>query len=300
MNLRQLRYFVALAQDKNFGRAAARLHISQPPLTRQIRALEQSLGAQLFHRTSKGVELTEVGKVLLEESSNLLAVAQRTQERVERRAQGLVGCLDIGLFTSSILDVIPRILATFHAQRPDVQLGLHTMNKPQQIEALLERRIDIGFNRLVPVTPGIRVEVVARERMLVALPKDHELCTRERLSLVDLEDQPMVVYPNVPLTGLAQQVAEAFRNEGRRLRVVQEVEDVLTCLSLVSAGFGICITTGPASRLGLPNVVYLPLCSPWLADIELNCLYREEDRSILLNEFLTVIRSMEHTDIPMR
>lgn len=293
MNLRQLRYFLALAQDKNFGRAAERLHISQPPLTRQIRALEQSVGAQLFHRTPKGVELTEVGKVLLEEAPNLLAVAQRTQERVQRSAQGLAGRLDIGLFTSSVLDVIPRILTSFHAQRPDVQLGLHTMNKPQQIEALLERRIDIGFNRLVPITPGIKVEVVARERMLVALPKNHALCTHETLSLAELEDQPMIVYPNLPVSGLAQKVAEAFRREERRLHVVQEVEDVLTSLSLVSAGFGVCITTAPAARLGLPNVVYRPLYSPWLPDIELNCLYREGDRSILLNEMLTLIRTIE-------
>lgn len=295
MNLRQMRYFLALAQEKNFGRAAERLHISQPPLTRQIRALEASIGAPLFYRTPKGVELTEVGKVLLHEAPNLLDVAQRTKERVQRSAQGLVGRLDIGLFTASVLHAIPRILASFHSQRPDVQFGLYTMNKQQQIDALLERRIDIGFNRLVPETPGIRVEVVARERMLAALPANHPLCEYPSLSLADLEDEPMIVYPNLPVQGLAQEVAEAFKREGRRLRVKQEVEDVLTCLSLVSAGFGVCITTEPAARLGLPNVVYRPLRSQWLREIELNCLYRESDRSILLGEFLSVMREMRNS-----
>lgn len=287
-----MRYFLALAQERNFGRAAERLHMAQPPLTRQIRALEQDMGAQLFIRTAKGVDLTEAGEILLEEVPNLLALAQRAEERVLRSARGMSGRIDVGLFTSSVLDAIPVILARFHEQRPDVQIGLHTMNKPQQIDALLERRIDVGFNRLVPPTPGIAVEVISREGLMVALHKSHPLSSRAFLTLADLEDQPMILYPNLPMNGLAQHVEQAFKQEKRRLRIEQEAGDVLTCLALVSARFGLCITTTPASNLSLPGVVYLPLRARSLREVELNCLYRQDDNATLLQAFLAIVREV--------
>lgn len=289
-----MRYFLALAQELHFGRAAERLHMSQPPLTRQIRALEEQLGTPLFLRTPKGVELTEAGQALLEEVPNVLLLAERAQERTRLAGQGLVGRLEVGLFTSSVLDVIPRILAGFHTERPQVHIGLHTMSKVQQIEALLERRIAIGFNRLVPDTPGITVETVLHERVVVGLHESHPLCAREEITLRDLEDQPMILYPNLPIAGLAQEVDGAFRREGRRLRVVQEVEDVLTCVALVSAGFGLCITIAPAANLRLPHVVFRPLRSRWLPSVQLNCLYRSDDRSPLLQAFLHHVRHVRN------
>jgi len=291
VDLRQMRYFLALAQERNFGRAAERLHMSQPPLTRQIRTLERDIGTPLFIRTTKGVDLTEAGKTFLEEVPNLLALAERAQERTLRAGQGMTGRLEVGIFTASVLGAIPRILARFHAERPDVQIGLHTMTKPAQIEALKERRITVGFNRLVPPVPGIKVATVLREKLVVGLHASHPLCAKDRISLADLEDQPMILYPNLPIPGLAQQVEDAFRREKRRLRVVQEVEDVLTCLALVSAELGLCITTEPAMDLRLPNVSYRPLNSRWLRDVELSCLYREDDQSPLLHAFLAVARA---------
>ena len=286
-----MRYFLALAQELHFGRAAERLHMSQPPLTRQIRALEEQLGTQLFLRTPKGVELTEAGQALLEEVPNVLLLAERAQERTRLAGQGLEGRLEVGLFTSSVLDVIPRILAGFHAERPQVRIGLRTMSKVQQIDALLERRIAIGFNRLVPETPGITVETVLKQPVVVGLHDSHPLCARGEITLRDLEDQPMILYPNLPIAGLAQEVDGAFRREGRRLQVVQEVEDVLTCIALVSAGFGLCITTAPAANLRLPHVVFRPLRSRWLQSVELQCLYRSDDRSALLQAFLGHVRA---------
>ncbi|MES2183102.1 MAG: LysR family transcriptional regulator [Pseudomonadota bacterium] len=290
MDLRQMRYFLAVAQERNFGRAAERLHMAQPPLTRQIRALEQHIGTPLFVRTAKGADLTAAGQALLDEVPNLLALAQRAEERTQRAGRGQSGRLELGIFTSSVLGAIPRILTRFHAGRPDVQIGLHTMTKPAQIEALLERRITVGFNRLVPAVPGIAVETVLREQLVVGLHDSHPLCMKDSITLADLEDQPMVLYPNVPIAGLAQEVSDAFRLEKRRLKVVQEVEDVLTCVALVSAGFGLCITTEPAVHLGLPHVVYRRLKSRWLKDVELSCLYRQDDRSPLLAAFLEVVR----------
>src|SRR5580765_1297553 len=148
MELKQMRYFLALAQERNFGRAAERLHMAQPPLTRQIQAIEEELGSPLFVRISKGVELTEAGKALLAEVPSILALADRSTERTRRAGKGLVGRLEVGTFGSSILDVVPRVLLNFHKLRPEVAIGLHSMDRGQQIRALREREISIGFARL--------------------------------------------------------------------------------------------------------------------------------------------------------
>lgn len=291
MDLRQMRYFLAVAEEGNLNRAAERLHMAQPPLTRQIRALEDELGTALFVRTPRGMVLTEAGAALLDEVPNLLALAQRARERTLRAGQGLAGRLDVGTFGSGVLDVIPRMLARFHAERPEVRIVLHNQTKAEQIEALRERRIAVGFNRLVPPESDLVVETVLRERMVVALPERHALAAQRRLRLAQLDGVPMILYPNLPLPGLAQRVGGAFEREGVRLRVEQEVEDVLTSIALVSAGFGLCITTESSMSLRLPGVAYRPLDCEALRDIELACLYRRGDASPVLAAFLEVVHA---------
>ena len=285
-----MRYFMAVAEEGNLNRAAERLHMAQPPLTRQIRALEDELGTALFVRTPRGMDLTEAGSALFEEVPNLLALAQRARERTLRAGQGLAGRLDVGTFCSGVLDVIPRMLARFHAERPDVRIVLHNQTKAEQIEALRERRISIGFNRLVPPEDDLVVETVLRERLVVALPEHHRLAAKRRLTMADLDDEPMILYPNQPLPGLAQRVKEAFRRDGLRLRIEQEVEDVLTSTALVAGGFGLCVTTESSTSLRLPGVTWRPLDNEVLRDIELACLYRKGDHSPVLAAFLTVVR----------
>lgn len=294
MDLKQLRYFLALAEERSFGRAAARLHITQPPLSRNIKMLEDQLGTPLFQRTPRGIQLTAAGRTLLEDAPGLLMQVKRTEERVQETARGATGRLEVGLFTSSVLDLIPHILSRFRASRPNVKIGLHTMSKLQQIEAIRDKRINIGFNRFVPDVEGIAVEDVARENVVVGLPSDHPLAdSRRAITLKDLEDQSMILYPNLPIAGMAQEIAVAFTREKSRLRVVQEVEDLLTAVGLVSAGFGLCITAESATKLQLPNVVYRPLDSRWLRTISLSCLYRSDDRSPVLQSFLDVVREVK-------
>ncbi len=290
MDLKQMRSFLALAQELNFRRAATRLHMAQPPLTRQIKALEEQLGAQLFVRTPKGAELTEAGKTLLEEVPNILLLTRRAEDQARQAGQGYIGRLDVGIFSSSILNVIPRFLADFHVERPEVKIVLHYMSKVQQIEALRERRISIAFNRLIPAVDDLVIEQVLRESYLVALYEGHPLCAKKTISLSDLDDEPMILYPNAPVYGLAQEVVAAFRAEGVRLRIEQEVEDVVTCIALVASRFGICITTESAANLRLPNVVYRALRSKRLRNIELSCVYRPNDKSAVLEAFVTMIR----------
>ncbi len=290
MDLKQMRYFLAVAEERNFTRAAERLHMAQPPLTRQVQALEEDIGAALFVRSTKGVSLTEAGQALLAEAPNLLALAQRAKERALLASEGQSGRLDIGIFGSGVLDVIPRILARFHADRPEVRIVLHNLTKHEQVQALRERRISVGFNRLVPAEDDLVVEEVLRESMTVALPAQHPLATRDAVSIPDLSEQPLILYPRLPIAGLAQQVMQAFNREKSVLRVEQEVEDVLTAIALVAGGFGACVTTASTTSLQLPGVVYRPLISKHLREIELSCLYRRSDESPVLAAFVSVVR----------
>jgi DNA-binding transcriptional LysR family regulator len=289
MDLHELRDFLAVAQEGHIGRAAARLHLTQPPLTRHIQALEEKIGAPLFVRTPKGVTLTEAGQTLLEEAPNLLALAQQALERTRLAGQGLIGQLDIGLFGSGILDVVPRILSRFHRARPEVKIVLHNLTKEVQLQALRERRISVGFNRLVPKESGITVETVLREARVVAIPEAHPLARRQVIHLRDLEGVPLITYPNLPMRGMAHEVAEAFRADGVLQKVEQEVEDVVTAVALVSTGFGAAITTQSATNLRLPGVVFRPLHSTLLKKLELSCLYRSGDGSPVLKAFLDVV-----------
>ncbi|MEC5404914.1 LysR family transcriptional regulator [Paraburkholderia sp. MPAMCS5] len=289
MDLKQMRYFQAVAEERNFGRAAERLHIAQPPLTRHIQALEAQLGVTLFLRSSRGAELTEAGETLLAEVPNILALAKRAEEQTQLAGQGLTGRLDVGIFSAGILQAIPQLLAAFHTERPQVKIGLHNLTKMQQLDALRERRINIGFNRLVPMADDIAVETVLEEPYLVALYEGHSLATKDAIRLGDLDGERMILYPNAPVHGLAQEIAAAFHDERITLRVEQEVEDVVTCIALVASRFGVCITTASAANLRLPGVVYKPLHSARLRHIALNCLYRRGDESPTLHGFLEVI-----------
>ncbi|MBL0422996.1 LysR family transcriptional regulator [Ramlibacter sp. AW1] len=291
MDLRQLRYFVALADERHFGRAAERLHMAQPPLTRAIRGLEDDIGAALFLRTPRGVELTEAGRALLDEAPQILAMVRRAEDKAQRAGAGMLGTIDIGIYSAALLNTIPRVLSAFRRERPQVRIRLHNLTKAQQIQALHERRIAMAFNRLVPEEPGIAVEVILREPVRVALHESHPLATRRAIPITALADQPMVLYPNVPMPGLAQQVMQAFQAEGVKLRVEQEVEDVYTAIALVAGGFGCCITTASAASLQPPGVVYRPLRSTHLRDIDLACLYRQGDDSPVLKALLKVVRA---------
>lgn len=291
MDLKVMRYFQAVAEERNFSRAAERLHMAQPPLSRQIKALEDEMGAPLFVRTAKGVDLTEAGQTLLDEVPNLLSLAQRAKERTRRAGQGLTGQLEVGVFGSGVLDVIPRMLAKFHAERPEVRIVLHNMTKVEQLQALRERRINVGFNRLVPPEEEIVVMTVLREPLVVALHESHPLAQRKRIRIPDMAGEPLILYPNLALMpGLAQEVIEAFQHENTELKVEQEVEDVLTAVSLVASGFGLAVTTRSASSLRLPGVAFRPLHSRYLHDLELSCLYRKGDPSPVLAAFLKVVQ----------
>ncbi|MDZ4253352.1 MAG: LysR substrate-binding domain-containing protein [Sulfuritalea sp.] len=290
MELRQLRYFVALAEELNFGRAAEKLHISQPPLTRQIQQLESDVGARLFTRGPRGVDLTPAGIALLEDARRILGLVGRARERTGKFGQGRIGRLDVGIFGSAILNHIPRLLLQFRQRYPDVQIALHEQTKAEQIAALREGHLTIGFNRHVTVEPDIMVEMVFLEPLLVALHSKHPLARHKAIRIAEVVDEPLILYPSNTRPGFADDVMALFRAEGAQPRVAQEVTDVVTAVALVASGFGICITPEAASTLRLPGVVYRPVKATPPPTIDLVCLYRRDDDSPILKAFLEVVR----------
>lgn len=294
MNLRQLTYFIAVAEEANIGRAATRLNISQPPLTRQIRQLEESLGVELVTRTPKGVELTNAGSYFLKEAQNIVNLVNQVEERTIKASQGKLGRLDVAIFGSAIFGFIPRAVLAFRSEYPDVNIALHTMSKQEQMISLRRHLIDIGFNRLLAPQADLVTEKVAEERLLVAVNAKHEFATRKTVPFVDLADHPLILFPTNARPGFIDKVYRLCHAAGFSPLVSQEVGDAVTGVSLVAAGFGLCLLPESATVLSFPGVVFKELQdAPADANVDLSCIYRANDRSPILERFMDVVRSTD-------
>jgi LysR family transcriptional regulator, benzoate and cis,cis-muconate-responsive activator of ben and cat genes len=291
MDLRRLRYFVAVAEETNIGRAANRLNISQPPLTRQIHQLEKEVGTSLFQRTSKGVQMTNAGKVLLEEARNILVLADRARQRTRLAGTGQSGRLDIGVFGSNIL-AIPALLQTFGQRFPDIDVVVHAMNKEKQLEALYDRRVTVGFNLLGLKLAGIANEKVRAEPLVVALNSNDPLCRQQAIALRSLHDRPMIIFASGPRPNLMDRIFALCLEEGFRPDISQEVVDSVTAVSLVAAGFGVSLVPATVSQLSLSGVTFRRLRKTPAVTVDLNCIYRSDDTSPVLRAFLETIRLM--------
>ncbi|NML18077.1 LysR family transcriptional regulator [Azohydromonas caseinilytica] len=262
MELRHLRYFVAVADEQSFTRAAERLHISQPPLSRQIQDLEEELGTALFERGSRPLKLTEAGRFFYGHATRLLeqaAQATRATRRVARMERRLV----IGFVASTMYGAMPRLVRLFRAERPQTELSLVEMSTLDQLEALKTGRIDVGFGRLRLRDPALRREVLREERLVAAIPIEHALAIPEQpIILAALANEEILVYPKTPRPSYADQVLSLFRDQGLEPAAVHEVQEIQTALGLVAAGMGICVVPTGVSRLRPDEVVYRPLSDP--------------------------------------
>ncbi|MCV2216000.1 LysR substrate-binding domain-containing protein [Thauera sp. Sel9] len=296
MDLRHLRYFIAVAEEQNIGRAATRLHISQPPLTRQIQQLEEELGVRLLNRTPRGVELTQAGALFLDEARNIRAVVEQATERTQRAGQGKLGRLDVGIFGTAILDAIPKLLLAFRRSYPEVKIVLHTMNKGEQIEALRQRRITVGFNRMLAPLPDITTRLVANERLLLAMSHTSPLAAQESVPFPALRDHPLVLFPTGARPNFIDKVMTLCHEAGFEPLVSQEVSDAITGVALAAGGFGVCLVPESTTSLALPGVIYKPLTGlPDHAQVDLSCIYRSDDQSPILEAFLGTIEQMRST-----
>jgi DNA-binding transcriptional LysR family regulator len=259
IDLRHLRYFVAIVRQGSFRAAAEDLNISQPPLTRQIQQLEDIVGTALLIRRSNGVQTTAAGAALFTEAQNILGLVERACINTQRIGTGQMGRLDVGVFGSAVLDIVPRIVLQFRTRFPDVEVILHNMDRETQIKALTERRIQIGFNRFFQDHPDLVWESVVRERMLVVAPSNHPLTAKGMLSLRDLANEPLIFYPRTTGPGgFSNYLLRLFHNLNIEPRIVQNVDDVVAAVSFVSSGLGLTLGVESARNLRLPGVTYLP------------------------------------------
>lgn len=250
MDLKQLRYFAALAQELSFTRAARKLHVSQPPLSFQIANLESDLGARLFNRTSRSVELSEAGRALLPHALAVLERIDEARHDVRRVASGLEGWVKVGLAGSHFLGPFPHFIRQFRERRPGVEVALNEMKPADQLQALRDGRIDLSISR-TPVADGqLDSHLLWREPVVAAVPRDHPLSRRKRIQLADLRVQDFV-FLRLDSSAFAQRLFDACVQVGFTPRIVQQVVEIPAAINLVAAGLGVALV--PASLAGVRN-----------------------------------------------
>ncbi len=268
MDLRRLTCFVAVAEELNFNRAAQRLHMSQPPLSQQIRLLEQEMGAQLFERTRRSVALTPAGTLLLDKARQILALHRQAGELCRLAASGLAGRLRLA-FTASVplFDGFPRLLGDFRQRHPHIEIDMQHMTTGEQIAALSEGRIDLGFMRPSPAfrMPGpVRERTLWRDELVLALPAGHALAQQgaAALPLQALAHEAFVLHPVVLGGGLHEHIVSLCSQAGFVPHIAQPARETSTMLALVAAGLGVSVVPSVYERIRPPGVVFRTLSDP--------------------------------------
>ena len=292
VDLRQMRQFVAVAEELNFRRAAERLRMSQPPLSQTIKTLEAELKTPLFNRTSRKVELTAPGRILLDEGRKLLSQMDRTLDAVQGAAQGMVGRISIGIVPSIVYGVLPAMLRDFRKRHPAVDLHLEELATVDQTDALLQRRIDVALFR--PPTffsPGLCRESLMSEPLIAALPSDHPLLARKTLRLADLREERFLLIPPRWGTGYHTRVLDACQDAGFVPRIAHEPKYLHTIVGMVAAGMGVALVPSTLTNLTPQGCVYRRLADRRAAlSIELGAAWHADDTTPSLLAFLETAR----------
>lgn len=260
--MRHLRYFAAVAEELHFGRAAERLGIAQPPLSQQIKSLEESVGYTLFERRPQ-VRLTPAGEALLEVARRTLSQMEEGLDSTRRVGRGEAGKITVGFAASILTTALPEILRTYRERFPGVELRLRELSSAAQAAALSDGGIDVGFVReAVEDGAGLICEPILREEFVAVLPPAHRLAKGPELPLGELAGEPFVHFPRAVAPALYDQVGDACRRAGFQPRVVQEAQEWLTILGLVEAGLGVSLVPDSFRRLRWGGVQYRPLAPP--------------------------------------
>ncbi|MBP1208208.1 DNA-binding transcriptional LysR family regulator [Duganella sp. 1411] len=290
LELRQLRYFVTVAEELHFGKAALRLHMTQPPLSQTIQALEQLLGAALFERSRRGVALTPAGLALLPEARRMLARAQELPQLVQRAAAGEVGRLTLAFVSSADYSVLPPFLRAYRAAYPQVQITLQEATSDLQLDDLLHNRIDAGL--LIPPLPDkAKLELeylpVLNEPLVLAVPAGL-LPKKGKVALAALPPLPLIVFPRAISPALYDAIVSVFREAGITPEIGQQAIQMQTIVSLVSAGMGMALVPQSVSNLMRPGVEYRALAdaSPL---VETGLAWRRDNASPVLRGFLELL-----------
>jgi DNA-binding transcriptional LysR family regulator len=294
VELRHLRYFVAVAEELHFSRAAEKLHIAQPPLSQQIRQLEQTLGVRLFERNHHSVLLTNAGQVFLEEARRILEQVENALLRVQNAQQGLVGWLDIGFVNSATATdtIIPDVLAVYRQRFPAVEVRLSEMYLQEQLQALQMQHIQVGFAASLhqDIPTEFDSEVIQRVPFLAVCAPQHRFASQPSVTLHALLNEPFIFCQRKSASDLYDRIIQIC---GFSPRVTQEVSDIRMLLGLVAANLGVSLLPASAMTLHTQGIVYRPLADvPGDITVETVVVWRREEISPLVQEFLVVVREV--------
>jgi len=293
MELRHLRYAIVVAEELHFSRAAARLNISQPPLSQQIKQIEDELGVELFRRTKRSVKLTPTGEVFIAEARSLLRQFDRVAKVTVEASRGEVGTLLVGTVTTidnAFYRVLVDLLHRFAQRYPKVHLGLRTLSVTQQIQDLKDSRLDIGFVTLPVDDSALVVQHVYSEPLVAALPEKHPLAAQRRISARALAEEPYIAFPRRMNPGYVDRVIRFFQREGCSLNIVHEGDSLLMSLALVSAGVGVSLF--PISLFDVPRKgIVTRKLKPSPPVMGMGVAYRRDTPSAVVEAFLSIVNA---------
>lgn len=258
MELRHLRYFVAVVEEQSFTKAAEKLFIAQPPLSRQIQNLEGELGIQLFERGSRPLTTTPAGHFFYQHAVKLLANAEEIKA-MTKRIGSFERKLNIGFVGSLLYGLLPRVIYLFRQQQPHLKIELIEQGTSEQLQSLKEGKIDVGFGRLRISDPEVRRVLLCEERLVIAVHSSHPLAQSEGVYLSDIVDEPMFFYPNTPQPNFSTQLQAIFSEHHLEPSKVKEVREIQLALGLVAAGEGLCIIPASADTIRFPHLHYIPI-----------------------------------------
>jgi DNA-binding transcriptional LysR family regulator len=292
-DLGHARSFVAVAEEMHFGRAAARLNLTQSPLSRQIQMLEQTLGVTLLERTTRAVRLTPAGRTFLAEAYRVIAAAESAARLTQRAARGESGTIRLSFTAASAYRILPRIVSQIRRSLPDVDLVLEEMVSDEQIQALEENRVDVGLLRptpalLDPRTP-IATATIAQEQLLLAVPRSHRLASGDAPTIQDLDGEALVTWSPRGGRYFIDLLENLFTAAGIRPRVVQRVNQLHAMLALVGADIGVALVPDSAVSIGMSNVLLRPLTAPDTARPRLSLAWRRDNPNPCLLSFRAAI-----------
>jgi DNA-binding transcriptional LysR family regulator len=283
MDLRQLRYFLAVAEELSFTRAAKRLHMSQPPLSQQMQQLERSLGIKLLSRTSRRVELTAAGQELQTQARAILAQTEQAEQQVRFIGAGRTGKIDIGATGATLRGGLAELLAEYRIDMPDVRTTIHEQAPALQLKAVLEYRTDVNFNRSIPPQEELASVLAWRETVAVILPKGHRLARLRRVPLAELrEDEHVMLHPDS--SEFARYLRQCCVDAGFLPRVSQQVVDSQSIPSLIACGFGVALVPASTSKFTSTDVIFRPLTPAPVADVHM--VHRRSETSPAVLEFV--------------
>ena len=291
MNLRRLRYFVAVADELHFGRAAERLNMSQPPLSQQIRLLERDLGTTLFDRSTRQVSLTDAGSFLYPEAVRLLVAADGVDRLMDQHRHGQAGTLRVGFVDSAAYEVMPRVLSKYRRRWPKVDYKLYTMSSDEQVQALQSGQIDLGIGRAAADAQHVKATLVMHERMLVAVGASHRLASAPQTTLGDLAGEPIIGFDRRVSPSLHAVLAGMLGAEGVTYDPIIEATEYATILGFVAAGEGIAIVPASVQTFRPPELHYAVL-EDRSASVPLLMLTRAAEPPPLVAQALDVVAEL--------